>query len=75
MTDPTHGPAAALPANPHPALSYADAVIYSGLSEQHLRRCITDGRLRHIRYGKKVRIPLDALNTYLRDGDPQDGNA
>lgn len=55
--------------NPHPTLTVNEAATYSGLSTTHLRRCLADGRIRSVRYGRYVRVPLDALNDYLRDGE------
>jgi excisionase family DNA binding protein len=55
--------------NPHPTLNVAEAADYSGLSENFIRGCLADGRIRSVRYGRFVRIPVDALNDYLRDGE------
>jgi excisionase family DNA binding protein len=55
--------------NPHPTLSVADAADYTGLSAAHLRRCVSDGRIRSVRYGRLVRIPVEALDDYLRNGE------
>lgn len=63
-------PTSTTPRHPLP-LSVPEAATYSGLSESHLRRCIADGRLPHVRYGRIVRVHLDALDGYLRVGDTQ----
>lgn len=63
MSEPTK------PRNPHPSLTVTEAADYSGLSPNFLRGCLADGRIRCVRYGRFVRIPVAALDDYLRDGE------
>lgn len=56
------------PRNPR-ALRIPDAATYTGLSESHLRRCIADGRIGAVRYGRNLRVHVSALDAYLRAGD------
>lgn len=63
MSEPT------TPRNPHPTLNVAQAADYSGLSPNFIRACLADGRIRSVRYGRFIRIPVAALNDYLRDGE------
>jgi excisionase family DNA binding protein len=54
------------PTEPVPlALTLGQAAERTGLSERTLRRAIADGRLRALRSGRSVRVPLDALRAFV----------
>jgi excisionase family DNA binding protein len=47
------------------ALTLAETAQRTGLSERTLRRAIADGRLRAIRAGRSVRVPILALDEFV----------
>lgn len=48
------------------ALSAVEAASVLGLSRTMVYRLISDGRLRSVRVGGRVLVPLDAVHDFLR---------
>ena len=49
-------------------ITIAEAVVAIGVCERKVRGLIAEGEIPHYRIGRSVRIPLDELKTWLRNG-------
>lgn len=54
-------------------LSVEDFAVRLGVAPDRVRRWISEGRLPHVRLGRVVRVPADALERLLRLDDVAEG--
>ena len=55
-------------------ITIAEAVVAIGVCERKVRGLIAEGEIPHYRIGRSVRIPLDELKTWLRNGGTEGGH-
>jgi len=55
-------------------ITVAEAVRYLGICERKVRGLIAEGKMPYFRIGRSVRIPLDELKTWLRNGGTEGGH-
>jgi excisionase family DNA binding protein len=56
------------------SLTVCETVKYIGICERKVRGLIAEGKIPYFRIGRSVRIPLDELETWLRNGGTEGGH-